>query len=261
FQINQKNATGIIQWMLNSAWPEMYWQLYDTFLMPNGAYFGAKKANQSIQLIYNYGDNSIYINNNSLSGYENLVAAVKIFDINSNLIYNELINLKIESESSKLILAIPENLNFSPNYFLDLTLIQNSEKEIARNFYWLSTKEDILDYEAEVEGWPYYTPSKQYSDFTALKNLPNVELKVSTVVNFENNQIQIDIENKNDSIAFFVELLFFEKDSEDVILPVFWSDNYISILPNELRKITATFKNSEKLKNAELRLKGWNLKN
>jgi len=60
FQANKANATGIIQWMLNSAWPEMYWQLYDSFLRQNGAYYGAKKANEPVHLLYNYGNNSIF---------------------------------------------------------------------------------------------------------------------------------------------------------------------------------------------------------
>ena len=52
FSINRYKATGVIQWMLNSAWPEMYWQLYDSYLMPNGAYYGARKhANRSRQSI------------------------------------------------------------------------------------------------------------------------------------------------------------------------------------------------------------------
>ena len=28
FQVNRYDATGIIQWMLNSSWPKLIWQLY-----------------------------------------------------------------------------------------------------------------------------------------------------------------------------------------------------------------------------------------
>ncbi|MCK5209598.1 MAG: glycoside hydrolase family 2, partial [Cyclobacteriaceae bacterium] len=61
FQAYKGKATGIIQWMLNSAWPEMYWQLYDSYLMPNGAFYATKKACEPLHLLYNYGDNSIYL--------------------------------------------------------------------------------------------------------------------------------------------------------------------------------------------------------
>ena len=41
---NKYTSTGVIQWMLNNAWPSMIWHLYDFYLRPGGGYFGAKKA-------------------------------------------------------------------------------------------------------------------------------------------------------------------------------------------------------------------------
>jgi exo-1,4-beta-D-glucosaminidase len=260
FQINKKNATGIIQWMLNSAWPEMYWQLYDSFLMPNGAYYGAKKANEPVQLIFNYGDKAIYLNNNTFTNVENCTASVKIFDIISNIIFEKNFNVGIKSESSDKILELPNNLKLTETYFLDLKLYDFTKKEVCRNFYWLSSVEDILDYEVKVEDWPYYTPSKQYSDFKLLSKLPKVELNMKVEKDLTKGIAEIHIENNNDDLAFFVELLFFNKYTNEVILPIFWSDNYISLLPNEKRIIHAQFKDSLKIKNTELKLKGWNLK-
>ena len=53
FRVNQPGTTGLIQWMLNSAWPSMYWQLYDYYLIPTAGYYAVKKACSPIQLIYN----------------------------------------------------------------------------------------------------------------------------------------------------------------------------------------------------------------
>ena len=36
------NATGVIQWMLSSAWPANVWQLFDHWLDPGPAYFATK---------------------------------------------------------------------------------------------------------------------------------------------------------------------------------------------------------------------------
>jgi exo-1,4-beta-D-glucosaminidase len=41
---NKYTSTGVIQWMLNNAWPSMIWHLYDYYLRPGGGYFGTKKA-------------------------------------------------------------------------------------------------------------------------------------------------------------------------------------------------------------------------
>ncbi len=43
---NKYTATGVIQWMLNNAWPSLIWHLYDYYLVPAGGYFGTKKANE-----------------------------------------------------------------------------------------------------------------------------------------------------------------------------------------------------------------------
>ena len=259
FQVNQKNATGIIQWMLNSAWPELYWQLYDSFLMPNGAYFGAKKANQPIQIIYNYGDENVYLVNNSLNDLENLSAEIQIFDIDSNLILSEKINLNIEKESYKKIFDIPKTLALTKVYFVDARIYCKSNDLMANNFYWLSTQKDVMDYEAKVEGWNYYTPSKQYADFKEIENMPKCEIKIEYEKTDKNN-IAIKATNMNNKIAFFIEILLFDKNTNEVILPVLWDDNYFSLLPNENKTIEAKILKREILDNFEVRLKGWNIK-
>jgi exo-1,4-beta-D-glucosaminidase len=34
---NKYESTGVIQWMLNNAWPSMIWHLYDYYLRPAAA--------------------------------------------------------------------------------------------------------------------------------------------------------------------------------------------------------------------------------
>ena len=52
-----RNATGIVQWMLNSAWPSNMWHLFDNYLQVGGSFFGAKKAiSQPLHLVYAYDE-------------------------------------------------------------------------------------------------------------------------------------------------------------------------------------------------------------
>ena len=259
FQANQPKATGIIQWMLNSAWPEMYWQLYDSFLMPNAAYYAAKKANEPVHLLYNYGDNSIYIVNNTFEDLNNLTVVIKIIDIKGNVILDEILKNAIQHESTSKVFTIPDIKNISSVYFLDLRLIDSNDKEIGNNFYWLSKQKDVLDYNAEFEDWAFHTPSKVFADFSELKNLDKIKLEYNYTFEQkeDKNIITVELKNNNDVIAFFIELLLFSEVSNDVILPTFWSDNYTSLLPNEKRIIKAEFSVMEK--NPQLKIKGWNL--
>src|ERR1035438_903968 len=63
FGRNKYTSTGVIQWMLNNAWPGMIWHLYDWYLRPGGSYFGAKKACEPLHVQYSYDDRSIVVVN------------------------------------------------------------------------------------------------------------------------------------------------------------------------------------------------------
>jgi len=279
FRANKDIATGIVQWMLNAAWPKMYWQLYDKYLMPNGAFYAAKKACEPLHLLYNYGDHSIYITNDQFAAFRNLKAMIRVFDINSREILNKTLDIDVAPDSSAKIFELPEFDNISTTYFLDLRLYDEKNIEIANNLYWLSTKPDILDYEprpsktgrgeAKVEPWPYNTPSKEFADFTLLNSLSSVKVNIkhhfksigeprpSETGRGENTKVTAKLDNVSEHIAFFIELKVSGKKSGETILPVFWEDNYISLHPGESRNIEAVFAviNDEPV----LTINGWNL--
>lgn len=262
FQANKEIATGIIQWMLNSAWPEMYWQLYGHDLMPNGAFYGAKTACKPIHLLYDYGDNSVRFVNDTFDSIHNHKAEINIYDINSRIIYTETVSVNAELESSKKVLDIPNISGLTETYFLDMKLFNSEGNEIDRNFYWLSTKKDVLDYDYKFKDWTYHTPSKEFADLTLLNTLE--EIKLNADHHFEKvndkQKVVVTLNNENDSIAFFIELQLIDKNSGEVIIPVLWDDNYLSLLPNEKKKVEAFFQAAENdLRNLDIRIKGWNL--
>ncbi len=246
FSAYRYKATGVIQWMLNSAWPEMYWQLYDYYLMPNGAYYGAKKGSSRIHLIYDYAGHSVYAVNDKLRKQKNLKAVVKAYDINSKLKFIKKVDVNLDENSSKEIMKLPA-FDWNKNVcFVNLELYNSQNKEIDENFYWISYKKDILDYKTEVQPWYYYTPSKQYADFTALNSMPEtiVEYSVKDVVKNDNTTtFYIELKNSTGNIAFFINVSLKDKKTGLTILPVLWSDNYVSLLPNRTEIISATIEN------------------
>lgn len=258
FQVNKIKATGVIQWMLNAAWPKMYWQLYDYYLMPTGAFYGAQKACTPLHLIYNYGDHQIYMVNDHLHEVENLQAQIRIFDIQSKLLLEKSILFNAAPDSSSAIFEVMDLENLTTAYFIDLRLLNNEEREISNNFYWLSTKEEILDYEADLGEFAYHTPSKEYSDLNLLNSLPRADVAIDyTVEKVGNNQkVTVTLDNHSNTIAFLINLKLVEKESGELILPVFWEDNFVSMIPGEKRTISATFASG---KTAELKIEGWNI--
>ena len=259
FQVHKKRSTGVVQWMLNAAWPKMYWQLYDYYLNPTGAFYATQKACLPLSLIYNYGDHQIYMINDYLYDVADLKAQIRIYDIQSNLLFEKNISTNALRDSSRSIFELEEIKNLTSTYFLDLRLFDTDNKEISNNFYWLSTKEETLDYEADLGDFAYHTPSKVYADLTLLNDLPKVNLDVrfSNEKLGKEQKVTVDIENNSDKIAFLINLKLVEKETGEIILPVFWEDNFISLLAGEKRILVATFTSES---TAELKVEGWNLK-
>ncbi len=249
FRVNRGRATGVIQWMLNAAWPKMYWQLYDWFLMPTGAFYGVKKACEPLQLVYHYGDRSIRLVNGEGAETKGFFADVRVYDIESRLFLGA--RLPITSDR---VFKLPQFETISTTYFLHLGLSDQNGSVITNNFYWLSTQPDVLDYETKVAPWEYYTPSREYADMTDLNSLPLADVAVSCRAN--KTEVVVDLTNRSDRIAFFVELLLIDESTEQPVVPVFWQDNYVSLLPGEARTITAESYGSETQR--ALIVRGWN---
>ena len=260
FVVNRDKATGVVQWMLNAAWPKMYWQLYDYYLMPNSAYFGTQQALKPMNIIYNYGNNGVYVTNDYQQPISKALVEIKVFDINSKLLLNKELAVSVDEYVSNKVFELPEVSSLGQLVFVDLSLKTNEGRELAHNFYWLSAKKDVIDYE---KGTWVYTPNKQYADFTSLQTMPKVGIttKQSVSENKEYIEVKVKIKNESNQLAFFIEAIVTDLTTGKAILPVFWDENYISVLPSSERIIIAKVRASDvKAKNIKVNLNGWNLK-
>jgi exo-1,4-beta-D-glucosaminidase len=259
FAVNKAKAGGIVQWMLNAAWPKLYWQLYDYYLMPNGAFFGTQSALKSLNIIYNYGDQDIYVSNDHYEPFDNLVARIRYLDGNSKVIFEKEVPFSIDSYTSRKIIEMPVFDDLTPVYFADLRIRSAEGTELSNNFYWLSVKKDIPDF--ENSRW-YVTPLKQFADFTGLSTMPKADIESDFVVEKQGNQTvcKVSLKNISEKLAFFIELKVKGRESNELILPAFWSENYVSILPGEEKELTVRINNAD-LKDEEpvLEINGMNL--
>jgi len=250
--VNHAKSTGVIQWMLNSPWPEFYWQLFDYYLMPTGAYYGAKKACAPLSIIYNYRDNLIYFGNDTQEDANEMTAEVKLLDSNSKVIqeFTKTYDLPNNGISRNSNLKLPTT---SEVYFLDLKLKDKNGKLVADNFYWLASKPDQLDWGRYY--W-YYTPQKQFADFTSLNRLAPAQVAAKMTTREINGEfeVSVNISNPIEKIAFFIELELQDGITNEAITPVFWSDNYVSLLPGENKVLTVRCrKNGKKAPKVTLR--------
>jgi exo-1,4-beta-D-glucosaminidase len=255
---NRYTSTGVIQWMLNNAWPSLIWHLYDYYLMPAGGYFGTKKANEPIHVQYSYGDKSVIAVNTTYQPQRNLKLTAQVYDLNLTEKFFKVTELDLAADSNSKAFAIPEIKDLSATYFLKLTLHNASGQIVSSNFYWLSTTDDVLD--TKKTKW-YYTPVSSYADMTQLEKLPPVKLAVAGKATRRGGEeiARITISNPGRSLAFFVHLQIKQGSNGPDVLPVVWQDNYVSLLPGEHREVTATYKAKDLGKASPfLKVEAWN---
>ncbi|MFH1716344.1 MAG: glycoside hydrolase family 2 TIM barrel-domain containing protein [Planctomycetota bacterium] len=257
FRVRKGLATGVVQWMLNAAWPKLYWQLYDWHLMPTGAYYGTKKACEGLQLAYDYANRSVFLVNDTLNRFENVTADIRAIDMRAAQAFSSERVVVAEPLSSQEILVLPEFPRITSTYFLRLRLTGRDGVEIASNFYWLSTRPDVLDYDAKVTPWEYYTPSRQFADFTLLDSLAPaaVDIQHELWAEGSGSRIAVALRNTGADIAFALELKLLDANTSQPVVPIFWTDNYVTLLPGECRTVSATFGETD---NCLLAVQSWN---
>jgi len=256
---NKYTSTGVIQWMLNNAWPSTIWHLYDYYLRPGGGYFGAKRAMERLHPLYSYDDRSIYLVSSSYTDARGLKLSTRVYNLEMSEKFRQDSALNSAADASVKVLTLPDIQGLSPTYFLSLRLEDAAGNVVGSNFYWLSTKPETLDW--QKSSW-YTTPTSSFADYTALSQLPKVKLRVTSRSERkgEESLTHVTLENPSKALAFFVRLKVTKGAKGEEILPVIWQDNYISLLPGEKREITASYR-SAKLGTARpgVEVSGWNV--
>jgi len=250
-------STGVIQWMLNNAWPSMIWHLYDYYLMPGGGYFGTKKACEPVHVQYSYDDKSIVAVNTTAGPLRNLKVTARVYDLDLKERFSKVSSLNLPEDSTVKAFVIPPVEGISSTYFLKLTLEDQKGVTISSNFYWLSTKDDVLDWQKST--W-YYTPTTSVADMTKLSSLQPATLKVGTRTTRQANDdvTHVTVSNTGNTLAFFIHLQVKKSDDREV-LPIVWQDNYFSLLPGEVKEVTATYKSLTRTSETDyLLVDSWN---
>ena len=230
-------ATGVIQWMLNNAWPSMIWHLYDWYLRPAGGFFGTRKACEPLHIMYSSPDRTVVVTNDLRRPYRGMTAQVRVFDLDLALVFKRTVAVDVDARGRVDVLELPEPWGNSPVHFVDLRLTSPTGEAISNNFYWLAREGDVIDW--DKDSW-IHTPVSRHADLRALRSLPPVQ-PVVTAARVANGDeaVMVEVRNPGDRLAFFVQARLMDERGDD-ILPVVWTDNYVSLLPGDRLLLRAT---------------------
>jgi exo-1,4-beta-D-glucosaminidase len=238
-----KPSTGVIYWMLNNAWPSLHWHLYDYYLNPAGAYFGAKLANEPVHIQYSYDTHAIMLINHTLTREAGLRASIRVRDLDGNVLFERrLQGLDVAGNSTRQVAVLPTVAGLSRTYFIELELTSSSSKAISRNVYWLSTQADELDW--ANSNW-YLTPVTQYGDLTALQSLPTATSEVRASIQHKGAEdivsVTLTVPASSKTVALFQHVSIKKSAGGERVLPILWDDNDVTLWPGESRTLSAHF--------------------
>ena len=234
-------STGVIYWMLNNAWPSLHWHLYDYFLNPAGAYFGAKKANEPVHIQYSYDTREIMLINHTLDGEHALQAIIRVRSLDGGVSYERrLQNIDLAGNAARALATLPALAGLSRAYFIELELASANGQPISRNVYWLSTQTDELDW--AHSNW-YLTPVTRYADLTPLQSLPTATSEVRATMRHEGAEdittVTLTVPPSSRAVALFQHVSIKRSEGGELMLPILWSDNDVTLWPGESLTLTA----------------------
>jgi len=232
FRVRVPKTTGIVQWMLNSAWPSLYWQQYDYYGVPTAGYYGTKKACEPRQLIFDYATRKVCAVNES-TAEQPLQATVKVYDAASRLIGQETKAVKVGYREVVPVFDLKQ-YDGKP-HFVALRLTETDGTPVADNFYCLGARDNT--YAWANKNW-YLTPITEWTDLRFVFDLPKADVEMTVEGD------RITLVNKSKTIAPMIILK--AKDAEgNLVVPAFWSDNFFPLLPGETKTVTCRVENLE----------------
>ncbi len=256
---NKYVSTGVVQWMLNNAWPSMYWHLYDYYLEPGSGYYAVKKACQPLHIQYSYGNHSVLVVNSTYHPASGMHASITVHGIHWNRLYSAKTVVNAAADSSRTVFTLPAKLysGMERIFLINLKLTDASGHVVSRNFYWVPYTLTTFDWPASTSA---YTPAQRYPDLAALTHLPAATVAAHAEMEHTQHGSKIRLQLKNTSRALAFQLRFvLRTPSGGLIAPVIWSDDWIELTPGEARTFTTATLPKDTPADAVVKLSGWNI--
>jgi hypothetical protein len=240
FEAQSKHRMGILLWMSHPAWPSLVWQTYDYYFEPTAAYFGCKKAIEPLHIQWNALTDSIEVVNYSSKYGTGLTASVELLNLDGSVKLKRKFGVDCPVDDVKYVCKLEKIDGLSDVYFIRLKLRKENEL-ISENFYW----NGLLD-----------------GNVQAIRNLPKIKLDVVTKTIKKNGKwyLLTELKNNTKTPALMVKLTVIGNKDRIRILPAFFSDNYVSLMPGDKQIIKIELDNSDTHGNVpEIRIEGINI--
>ncbi len=254
-------STGIVYWQLNKGWPTLLWDLYNHDFDQAGSYFGAKKANEPLHVLYAYDDGSVSVDNLSARSRDGLSVQAKVYGVDGKLLDDQTadgVSVGGQGVATGVLHPSVPAATTPPatpkTYFVELLLRRNGAV-VDRNVYWLSTQQDEVNWDKTV-GNPQATMS-QFANLDQLQGLAPARVSVRAHTSSHwggraTTTVTITNTSTKPAVAFFLRADIRRGSAsgrpaggDDEVLPVFWSDDDVTLWPGESETLQASYRRSD----------------
>lgn len=232
--------TGVIIWKTQNPWTALRGQMYDYYLDPNACLYGLRAAGETLHPMWNPADSTVQIANNGFVTQRDFMLVVKTYDMRGkDSLLTQVISEAVPQNTKKImsIAGYLRGLAQKEGLFLVLQLKDLQQKNISENICWLAGANGV---------------------YSGLQHLPASQLKITTKV-IAPGKIQAVLTNPAGApVAFFNRLSVVDRKSGERLLPSFYSDNYVTVLPGEEKTIEIDYPKTAGSVPA-IRISGWNM--
>ncbi|MDB9093799.1 glycoside hydrolase family 2 protein, partial [Parabacteroides distasonis] len=208
--------TGILIWKTQNPWTSLRGQMYDWSLDVNASLYGTRKGCEPLHAYYNPVTRKAGLLNATLKDYTDLSIIARIYNLEGKLLWEKETRASSKANTVQELLDIPVPEGIQGAYFLRLAL--NAD---VPNIYWLTTEP---------------------KDYTSLSQLPKSRPDIKTEIKKEGSNFVGTVRLSADSqISFFNRIKVFDRETGKRILPVHYSDNYITLMPGDQQEISLEF--------------------
>ncbi|MDU1890268.1 MAG: glycoside hydrolase family 2 TIM barrel-domain containing protein [Dysgonomonas sp.] len=209
------NTTGLILWMSHPAWPSMIWQTYTYDYETPGSYFGSKKACEPMHIQMNLPDNDVMIVNTTLNDYKSLSATVKFINLQGKELYKKTVSIDSKANTTTKCFVPEKAGNLPKLYLARLELKDKKGQVLSVNDYWMTDGNS--------------------SSYQEMNTLPVASANITTKA--VKGKTLVTVSNPTKTVIAALKLNAVDKNTNEVLLPAYFSDGYINLLPGEKRTI------------------------
>lgn len=233
--------SGRMLWMTQPAWPSSAWQIFSSDYDTQGSFYGVKIASEPVHVQMNLPDYKVIVVNNPMTPLIGAVVDARVVSLDNQVLAQSSTPVSAPggAKADALKLDLEPLLTAHGLVLVRLELRDASGAVLSRNVYW---------------------QGKDDASYQALNTLApaRLALKAATRTDGADAVTTVDVSNPGKTPALTTKLTLLGADGKQ-ILPAYFSENYLSLLPGEHRAVQIRYAPSASHGPVSVTVRGWNV--